>query len=83
MLFEWLPAASPRHVQGSMFHRPGSQRRFGRGVAELASTLPTATGGSTRTQSPRTFAASAASGNGGWKDVEQDRRRGRSRRQVP
>ena len=42
-LFEWLLAASTRHVQVSMFHRPRSERRFGRGVAHLASTLPSAT----------------------------------------
>ena len=44
-LFDWLLAASTRHVQVFMFHRPRSEQRFGQGVAELASTLPTATAG--------------------------------------
>ena len=44
-LFDRLLAASTRHVQVSTFHRPRSERRFGRGVAELASALPTASVG--------------------------------------
>ena len=44
-LFEWLLAASTRHVQVSMFHRLRSERRFDRGVAYLAAALTKAPAG--------------------------------------